>query len=206
MKSNSEAYLTLNTIIYDLFIQFLFSLLEKSMVENGEKIRILLNDDDDDVQKREILSHDKIIEYSNQINLTSGQINILFDYLGEIRNKSYDSENFDFNKRNDISNTGNSKLSYISQNIICEGKCDENKVVIYDELLEKINKTKQIETPIVVKGGSIVDTLFLMFFNKYVCILVILLLVLLYFYIKCQRQKLNYRKSYRNYLLTINQN
>ena len=75
---------------------------------------------------------------------------------------------------------------------------------VYD-IRDKINKFTNKNSTLIT-GGSIADTLFLMFFNKYVCILVILLLVLLYFYIKCQRQKLNYRKSYRNYLLTINQN
>jgi hypothetical protein len=51
------------------------------------------------------------------------------------------------------------------------------------DIRDKINKFTNINS-ILITGGSIADTLFLMFFNKYVCILVILLLVLLYFYIK----------------------
>ena len=211
IKSIDNEYKNLNEIIYELVTQFLLSLIQKSEKKLQEKIMEFQKDEaptdeDFNAKVRELLLSNKIIEYSNQINLTSGQINRLFDCLEEIRGKSYNVENFDLNKRNDLSNTGNSKLDYIFNNIICDGKRDENIEVKYDELMEKINKIKQTETPIIVKGGSIADTLFLMFFNKYVCILVILLLVLLYFYIKCQRQKLNYRKSYRNYLLTINQN
>ena len=77
---------------------------------------------------------------------------------------------------------------------------------INDSKTGKLPDKLESQDTIPTTGGGIADTLFLMFFNKYVCVLIILLLVLLYFYIKCQRQKTNYRKSHRNYLLTINQN
>jgi len=56
----------------------------------------------------------------------------------------------------------------------------------------------------VILGGRIVETLFLMFFNKYVCFLIIVLLILFYFYIKCrnQKQKEIYIKKYHDYVFT----
>ena len=128
------------------------------------------------------------------------EINELIEMLVEIAENE--------NKRDDIEICINGRLKdrekmirELKEEILPLAQKDKTVTDIRDKINIITNKNSNL-----VSGGGIASTLFLMFFNKYVCVLIILLLVLLYFYFKCQRQKTNYRKSYRNYLLTINQN